>query len=42
MDTTQIDGVAAVLFVIGLILLVLGNNFGWALIAIAILKQFWR
>lgn len=39
----SIDGVAAILFIIGIILLILGkNNVGWALIAIAILKQFWR
>lgn len=38
----SIDGVAAVLFVIGVILLVAGSNIGWALIVIAILKQFWR
>lgn len=39
----SIDGIAAILFVTGIILLILGNNnVGWALIAIAILKQFWR
>jgi len=41
MTKQTIDGIAAILFIIGIILLISGNNnVGWALIVIAILKQF--